>query len=171
MYLGGPTFELGGPTFESRVGLFSGEGSSKIRPSPYLSRFYIHRPWAYFRETTVYWIIYYYITRHNFLPYQECNIHIIRKYSDNQSTVHVRGCNLLTMKRRKLTAPHINTYWLLSQSSLRLGMCPECAEMLRECFLIAKKNRLFPCFALTDSCFTALRTAFGSALCICQPTC
>ena len=33
MYLGGPTFELGGPTFESRVGLFSGEGSSKIRPS------------------------------------------------------------------------------------------------------------------------------------------
>ena len=28
MYLGGPTFELGGPTFESRVGLFSGEGSS-----------------------------------------------------------------------------------------------------------------------------------------------
>ena len=40
MYLGGPTFELGGPTFESRVGLFSGEGSSKIRPSPSLSRFY-----------------------------------------------------------------------------------------------------------------------------------
>ena len=41
MYLGGPTFELGGPTFESRVGLFSGEGFSKIRPSPSLSRFFI----------------------------------------------------------------------------------------------------------------------------------
>ena len=28
---------LGGPTFESRVGLFSGEGSLKRRPSPSLS--------------------------------------------------------------------------------------------------------------------------------------
>ena len=54
------------------------------------------------------------------------------------------------MKRRKLTVPNIDTYWLLcqsslrlgllSQSSLRLGTCPECAEMLRERFLIAKKN-------------------------------
>ena len=34
MYLVGPTFELGGPTFESRVGLFLGEGSSKIPPPP-----------------------------------------------------------------------------------------------------------------------------------------
>ena len=45
-----------------------------------------------------------------------------------------------TMKRRKLTAAHIDTYWLLGQSSLRLGTCPECVEMLREHFLSAEKN-------------------------------
>ena len=42
--------------------------------------------------------------------------------------------------KRKLTAPHINTYWLLSQSSLRLGVYPECAELLRERFLIASRG-------------------------------
>ena len=78
----------------------------------------------------------------------------------------LRGCNPSTMKGKKLTAPHIDTYWLLSQFSLRLGTCPQCAEMLRERFLIGTRKKNFPRFARIDSRLAALRTP-SAVRCVC----